>query len=107
MELKKTSMASAAALHIADQDIQNCRFCDSAEHKSENFPDHLVSGRKENGRSLAGALCVWSPNTLPGFAGQRAYHVPHVEAGIMQPFVRKMRHPHLLRLPTWTLLFPH
>ena len=32
-------MASAAALHIADQDIQNCRFCDSAEHKSENFPD--------------------------------------------------------------------
>ncbi|XP_059418644.1 uncharacterized protein LOC132153278 [Carassius carassius] len=50
---KKPSMPSAAALHIADQKMQNCLFCDSTEHKSEKYPVHPVSARKEKLKKLS------------------------------------------------------
>ncbi|XP_021468061.2 uncharacterized protein LOC110529827 [Oncorhynchus mykiss] len=47
MKTKRPNMPSAAALHTASQKEQNCLFCDSADHKSENCPGHNIATRKE------------------------------------------------------------
>ena len=46
-KMNRPSMQSAAALHTASQKTHNCLFCDSAEHKSENCPNHSIPERKE------------------------------------------------------------
>lgn len=43
----RSNMQSTAALHTASQKTYNCLFCDSAEHKSENCPNHSITEHKE------------------------------------------------------------
>lgn len=52
MKVKKPNMTSAAALHVTEQKVHNCLFCDSAEHKSEKCQENDVPARKEKLKKL-------------------------------------------------------
>lgn len=47
MKPKKLGITSAAALHTVSQKVQNCLFCDGAEHRSKKCPNHKVAARKQ------------------------------------------------------------
>jgi hypothetical protein len=63
MKTKRPNMPFAAALHTASQKQQNGLFCDSADHKSENCPDHNIATRKEKLKKNGKMLCKFRTET--------------------------------------------